>query len=244
MRRQTEPEDSTVHALVAYFSMEYGLHEEFPSYAGGLGVLAGDFMKSAGDLGMPVVGIGLRWAQGYTAQRIGEDGQPVDEWHEHKPDFLTTPAPGCGCGWHREVDAACGGWRATRSRRSFYSSPPIARPLDHRRLYDPARLPHRQEMLLGIGGVRALQACTSRWTLPLQRGTCGVRRLELIADRMEAGRQFEEAWAAVRPPWSSPPTPRCRPATRRMRSPISTRLGADCGSCPPSCTRWAAIPST
>src|SRR3990167_4067675 len=48
--------------LVAYFSMEYGLHEEFASYAGGLGVLAGDFMKSAGDLGPPVVGIGLRWA--------------------------------------------------------------------------------------------------------------------------------------------------------------------------------------
>ena len=45
-----------------------------PSYAGGLGVLAGDFMKSAGDLGLPVVGIGLRWAQGYTAQRIGHDG--------------------------------------------------------------------------------------------------------------------------------------------------------------------------
>jgi starch phosphorylase len=59
--------------LVAYFSMEYGLHEEFPSYAGGLGVLAGDFMKSAGDLGLPVVGIGLRWAQGYTAQRIGSE---------------------------------------------------------------------------------------------------------------------------------------------------------------------------
>ena len=54
--------------------MEYGLHEEFPSYAGGLGVLAGDFMKSAGDLGLPVVGIGLRWGQGYTAQRIGADG--------------------------------------------------------------------------------------------------------------------------------------------------------------------------
>ena len=74
--------------LVAYFSMEYGLHEEFPSYAGGLGVLAGDFMKSAGDLGRPVVGVGLRWAEGYTAQRIGADGYPVDEWHEHRPDFL------------------------------------------------------------------------------------------------------------------------------------------------------------
>ena len=75
--------------LVAYFSMEYGLHEEFHSYAGGLGVLAGDFMKSAGDLGLPVVGIGLRWGQGYTSQHIGADGYPHDEWTDQKPDVLT-----------------------------------------------------------------------------------------------------------------------------------------------------------
>ena len=75
--------------LVAYFSMEYGLHEEFHSYAGGLGVLAGDFMKSAGDLGLPVVGIGLRWGQGYTSQHIGADGYPHDEWTDQKPDALT-----------------------------------------------------------------------------------------------------------------------------------------------------------
>src|SRR5713226_8552548 len=74
--------------LVAYFSMEYGLHEKFHSYAGGLGVLAGDFMKSAGDLRLPVVGVGLRWAQGYTVQRIGPDGRPFDEWHEHEPSGL------------------------------------------------------------------------------------------------------------------------------------------------------------
>src|SRR5499426_4425683 len=76
-------------ALIAYFSMEYGLHEEFHSYAGGLGVLAGDFMKSAGDLGLPVVGIGLRWAEGYTVQRIGPDGFPRDEWQPRPADFLT-----------------------------------------------------------------------------------------------------------------------------------------------------------
>src|SRR4029077_11044559 len=74
--------------LIAYFSMEYGLHEEFYSYAGGLGVLAGDFMKSAGDLGLPVVGVGLRWAQGYTVQRIGPDGYPYDEWEHHPAAFL------------------------------------------------------------------------------------------------------------------------------------------------------------
>ena len=68
--------------------MEFALHEEFHSYAGGLGVLAGDFMKSAGDLGLPVVGVGLRWAQGYTSQRIGPTGYPYDEWQDYPPDFL------------------------------------------------------------------------------------------------------------------------------------------------------------
>src|SRR5215813_14841438 len=79
----------SVPPLVAYFSMEYGLHEEFHSYAGGLGILAGDFMKSAGDLGLSVVGIGLRWAQGYTAQRIGSDGYPYDQWRDYPPGPLT-----------------------------------------------------------------------------------------------------------------------------------------------------------
>ena len=68
--------------------MEYGLHEEFHSYSGGLGVLAGDFMKSAGDLGLSVVGIGLRWAQGYTVQRIGSDGYPYDTWRDFPPGPL------------------------------------------------------------------------------------------------------------------------------------------------------------
>jgi starch phosphorylase len=58
---------------VAYFCMEYGLHEEFQIYAGGLGILAGDHMKSAGDLKVPLVGIGLLWRHGYTTQYNGED---------------------------------------------------------------------------------------------------------------------------------------------------------------------------
>src|SRR2546426_652679 len=73
---------------VAYFCMEYGLHESFPIYAGGLGILAGDFMKSAHALGLRVVGVGLRWARGYSRQRIGEDGVPVDEFPEYQADFL------------------------------------------------------------------------------------------------------------------------------------------------------------
>src|SRR5690242_11346661 len=72
----------------AYFCMEFGLHEEFPIYAGGLGILAGDFLKSARDLELPVVGIGLRWARGYSRQGIGDDGFPVDEFPEYDAGFL------------------------------------------------------------------------------------------------------------------------------------------------------------
>src|SRR5438309_6153055 len=75
-------------STVAYFSMEFGLHEEFPIYAGGLGILAGDFIKSAHDLALPVVGVGLRWARGYSRQRIGIDGVPVDEFPPYSADFL------------------------------------------------------------------------------------------------------------------------------------------------------------
>ena len=225
--------------LVAYFSMEYGLHEEFPSYAGGLGVLAGDFMKSAGDLGMPVVGIGLRWAQGYTAQRIGEDGQPVDEWHDHKPDFLTDTGTRVRVRVAaREVE--CRVWRVARYQIAplFLLEPTDPRDLwITRRLYDPrpdCRI--AQEMLLGIGGVRALQAMHQPVDLyHFNEGHAVFAGLELIADRMEAGHAVRgRRGRRCAPPSSSPPTPRCRPATRRTRSPISTGSAPTAASCPPS----------
>ena len=59
---------------IAYFSMEFGLHETLPIYSGGLGVLAGDHLKEASDLGLPLTGIGLMYAEGYFSQRISEDG--------------------------------------------------------------------------------------------------------------------------------------------------------------------------
>src|SRR5690348_18351795 len=97
--------------------MEFGLHEELHSYAGGLGVLAGDFMKSAGDLGLPVVGVGLRWSQGYTSQHIGADGYPYDEWSEQKTDGLTdTGARVRVRVAAREVE--CRVWRVGRYARS------------------------------------------------------------------------------------------------------------------------------
>jgi glycogen phosphorylase len=188
--------------LVAYFSMEFGLHEEFHSYSGGLGVLAGDFMKSAGDLGLPVVGVGLRWAQGYTVQRIGPDGYPYDEWEDHAADFLedTGIRVRVRVG-RREVE--CCVWRVGR-----YAIAPLylLEPTDRRdrwitrRLYDTrpdCRI--AQEMLLGIGGVRALQALHLPVSLyHFNEGHAVFAGIELIADRMEAGMAFAEAWKAAR----------------------------------------------
>ena len=222
--------------LVAYFSMEYGLHEEFPSYAGGLGILAGDFMKSAGDLGLPVVGIGLRWAQGYTAQRIGEDGRPVDEWHDHKPDFLTDTGTRVRVRVAaREVE--CRVWRVARYQIAplFLLEPTDPRDLwITRRLYDPrpdCRI--AQEMLLGIGGVRALQAMHQPVDLyHFNEGHAVFAGLELIADRMEAGRQFEDAWRAVRATivfTTHTPVPAGNEAHALADL---HRLGADCGLVP------------
>jgi starch phosphorylase len=188
--------------LVAYFSMEFGLHEEFPTYAGGLGILAGDFMKSAGDLGRPVVGIGLRWAQGYTVQRIGPDGYPVDHWQDQHPDFLTDTAVRVRVRvGAREVE--CCVWRVGRHAVAplFLLEP--TDPRDRwitRRLYDTrpdARV--AQEMLLGIGGVRALEALHLPVDLyHFNEGHAVFAGIELIASRMATGVSFREARQAAR----------------------------------------------
>ncbi|HLL24175.1 MAG TPA: hypothetical protein VK427_18715, partial [Kofleriaceae bacterium] len=64
---------------VAYFCMEYGLDPSFPIYAGGLGILAGDHMKSVGDLNAPVTGVGLLWDEGYTRQVVGAGGNTLED---------------------------------------------------------------------------------------------------------------------------------------------------------------------
>src|SRR5215208_359318 len=85
---ETHPELNT--QPIAYFSMEFGLHETLPIYSGGLGVLAGDHLKEASDLGLPLTGVGFMYAEGYFSQRITEDG-----WQEalnNMQDFRNLPA--------------------------------------------------------------------------------------------------------------------------------------------------------
>ena len=74
---------------VAYFSMEFGLHESLPIYSGGLGILAGDHLKSASDLGIPLVGVGLLYRQGYFRQYLNNEGWQQEYYPEN--DFYTLP---------------------------------------------------------------------------------------------------------------------------------------------------------
>jgi len=187
---------------VAYFCMEFGLSEEFPIYAGGLGILAGDFMKSAHDLDLPVVGVGLRWARGYSRQRIGDDGLPVSEFPSYRADFLEDTGVRVRVRVAtREVETRV--WRTTRWDNAplFLLEPVSARDawITHR-LYDPT-LDCRvaQELLLGVGGARALRKLgIDVDTYHFNEGHAVFAGIELIAQRMARGESFQEAWRAVR----------------------------------------------
>jgi starch phosphorylase len=191
-----------MQGTVAYFCMEFGLHEEFPIYAGGLGILAGDFIKSAQDLSLPVIGVGLRWARGYSRQRIGEDGLPVSEFPTYPASFLEDTGIRVRARVAaREVEARV--WRTQRwNNAPLILLEPIS-PRDAwitHRLYDPS-LDCRvaQEILLGVGGVRALRKLgLATETYHFNEGHAVFAGVELIAERMGAGEPFAAAWKAVR----------------------------------------------
>lgn len=189
---------------VAYFSMEFGLHEELPIYAGGLGILAGDMMKSAGDLKMPVVGIGILWMRGYTYQLIGENGWPYDTYPEIQCNCLQET----GVTVHLSVrgrNLACKVWKVDK-----YGNAPLYLLDTHLpENEDPwitdylyggqAEDRVAQEMVLGIGGIRALRALN----LPIDvyhfnEGHAALAGIELIREKMNEGKSFEDAWAATR----------------------------------------------
>jgi starch phosphorylase len=189
--------------LVAYFCMEFGLHEEFPIYAGGLGILAGDFIKSAHDLGLPMVGVGLRWAHGYSRQRIDPDGQPVNEFVTYPTDFLDDTGVRIRVRiGPREVEARV--WRTERwGNAPLLLLEPVA--ADDawitQRLYEPS-LDRRvaQEILLGVGGIRALRRLDlDVETYHFNEGHAVFAGIEMIAERMAAGKDFPSAWGEVRP---------------------------------------------
>lgn len=185
---------------IAYFSAEFGIHESIPIYSGGLGVLAGDHLKAASDLGVPLIGVGLMYREGYFRQYLNVDGWQQERYPENdffnlplipelaadgSPLMVGVPLPG------REVWSRV--WRIQVGRVPLYLlDTNIARNSQEDRgitgqLYGGDHdMRVRQEMVLGIGGVRALRALGKEPTVcHMNEGHSAFQSLERIRGLME-----------------------------------------------------------
>ena len=194
---------------VAYFSAEFGLHVSIPEYSGGLGVLAGDHIKSASDLGIPLVGIGLFYGQGYFRQHLDRNGWQQEEYiHTDINQLPMEPAIGTdGLPVTVQIETRGGSLRAKVWRMkvgrcdlllldsNVEGNAPEDRELTSRLYGGDARVRVRQELLLGVGGFRALKAMgITPGVLHLNEGHSGFVVLEAIRSRMqEEGLAFEQA---------------------------------------------------
>ena len=189
---------------VAYFCMEYGLDERLRTYSGGLGILAGDTLKAAHDLGVPMVALGIRWAQGYTTQTISDDGRQVDVYQDYPAEGILDDTGVEVTVQIRGDDVRCKVWKAD----GFGNVPLYLLDTDldgnpHRdttaRLYGggpEARV--AQEIVLGVGGVRALRALGLDVDLyHFNEGHALLAAFELAREKMEGGTSYDEALAAT-----------------------------------------------
>jgi glycogen phosphorylase len=194
---------------VAYFSAEFGLHESLPVYSGGLGVLAGDHIKSASDLDVPLIGIGLFYGQGYFRQRLDAKGWQREEYLEtdvnHLPMEIAIGKNGRPV--EVQIDTRHGSirakvWRVKVGRCDLLlldsdvdGNAPEDRELTSRLYGGDLRIRIRQELLLGVGGLRALRALgITPGVLHLNEGHSAFAVLEAVRMRMEdEGIKFEAA---------------------------------------------------
>ncbi len=211
--------DRTPRAI-AYFSPEYGISEVLPQYSGGLGILAGDHLKTASDLGVPIVGVGLFYRSGYFRQSLSIDGWQLETYPVLDPDGLPlsllrehdgTPAViSCGLPGDRVVHAHV--WRADVGRvplllldSDVETNGQAERDITDRLYGGGGEHRLQQEMLLGVGGVRALRAFSRITGAPepevfhTNEGHAGFLGLERIRELVaEGGLSFDEARCAVR----------------------------------------------
>lgn len=191
---------------VCYFSMEFALHESLPIYSGGLGVLAGDHLKSASDLGVPLVGVGLLYREGYFKQVIANNRQ-VPAWPatplEHTPlrklDVFVDVPHG-----HHTYKAQVWELDVGRIRLFLLDSDVEGNRPEHRNLSmqlygGDAATRIQQEVLLGIGGVRALRALGIEPTvIHMNEGHAAFAVLERWREELLAGHPRAEAFQRVR----------------------------------------------
>ncbi len=208
---KTHPE--LINKQIAYFSFEFGLHECMPFYAGGLGILAGDQLKEASDLGMPVSGVGFIYHQGYFVQDISEDGwQETRHYHFNfiempiislvdergKPLTISVDLPG------RKVHARI--WEIRIGRVPLFlldSNVDMNNPNDRHltsQLYsNDLEIRISQEILLGMGGVRALRLLGIHpdvWHM--NEGHSAFLTLERVHELIHVGRDFQSAVQELR----------------------------------------------
>ncbi len=198
---------------IAYFSMEYGITECLPIYSGGLGVLSGDHLKSASDLGLPLVAVGLMYQQGYFRQYLNPDGwqqelypendlptMPVEQVLDVEGHPVTVEIPFPGRSVHLRV------WRIQVGRVPLYlldtnveSNRPEDRDITARLYGVGPSLRIEQELVLGIGGVRMLAALGHEPTVfHMNEGHSAFLALERIRARMEEkGLDFASAREAT-----------------------------------------------
>jgi starch phosphorylase len=208
-----EAHPDVARGSIAYFSAEFALHQSLPIYAGGLGVLAGDHCKAASDLGVPLLGIGFMYPQGYFHQTLTADGWQEEvyeklDWTDAPVEPALTPE-GRPCVvavplGQRTVLAAV--WRVRVGRVSLYlldtgleENAPDDRDLSAR-LYGGTRETRlQQEIVLGMGGVRVLKAMgLTPAVYHLNEGHAAFVSLQRIHDLCEQGAGFGEALETVR----------------------------------------------
>lgn len=198
--------------LVAYFCAEYGFHESFPIYSGGLGVLAGDHCKAASDEHLNFVAVGLLYGQGYFKQTVDNDGVQYAEYRDHDPrDMPVEPVRKADGSWLSVVvriagrDVVSRVWKAAVGRVPVYlldtncpENAPADRDITYRLYGGDESTRIRQEMILGVGGTRVLRALglqPSVWHL--NEGHAAFLILELLREYLALGLPFNAALEAV-----------------------------------------------
>jgi glycogen phosphorylase len=193
---------------VAYFSPEFGIARALPQYSGGLGVLAGDHLKAASALGVPLVGVGLFYAQGYFRQELNGDGWQEERYVDLDPHAMSlSPCDGglvqvdlAGTTLYARV------WKACVGRIALYlldtsveDNDELGRGVTDRLYGGDTEHRLRQEILLGVGGVRALDMVGEKpHVFHSNEGHAGFLGLERIRRAIADGLSFEEAVESVR----------------------------------------------
>ena len=198
---------------IAYFSAEFALHQSLPIYAGGLGVLAGDHCKEASDLGVPLIGIGFMYPQGYFHQHITADGWQEEgyeklNWADTPIEAAATPArePAVTAVPLGDRTVLVAVWRVRLGRVTLYlldtdleENAPWDRSLSARLYGGDRETRVQQEIILGIGGVRVLRSLGCHPTVwHLNEGHAGFVVLQRIREFVDQGLSFDAALEEVR----------------------------------------------